>query len=135
MKRNNNHSVTNSNIPARYDRHRNGDARSATRRVVVEFKCEAPQAEKVYVAGDFNHWRAGNDRLCRDEAGIWKTHLRLQPGRYQYRFIVDGEWQDDPHASTRVPNEFGSNNCVLDVQPSAAEHQPVNCALPEGRLA
>ena len=41
----------------------------------------------------------------------------LAPKRHEYRFIVDGEWQDDPHAAIQVPNEFGSSNCVLETPP------------------
>jgi 1,4-alpha-glucan branching enzyme len=76
---------------------------------------EAPEAEKVFVAGDFNEWRAGDTRLSRDSAGTWKTKLWLPRGRYEYRFIVDSEWRDDPHATASVPNAFGSSNCVLHV--------------------
>ena len=87
------------------------------RRIEVELTCEASQAGRVFVAGDFNHWRACDTRLRRDEIGSWKVQLWLPPGRYEYRLIVDGEWQDDPHASIRVPNVFGSNNCVLEIPP------------------
>ena len=85
-------------------------------RVEVELMLEAPRAAKVFVAGDFNHWLAGDVRLRRDQEGIWRGCLWLEPGRYEYRFIVDAEWQDDPRATTRVPNEFGTTNCVLDVK-------------------
>jgi 1,4-alpha-glucan branching enzyme len=83
-------------------------------------KLEAPRAERVFVAGDFNDWRAGDLRLRRDESGDWEAQLWLEPGRYEYKFIVDGEWHDDPHGLIRVPNEFGSSNCVLQVLDNAA---------------
>lgn len=67
------------------------------------------------MAGDFNHWRVRDARLRQDETGTWKTQLWLTPGRYEYRFIVDAEWRDDPHASVRVPNGFGSSNCIVEV--------------------
>jgi 1,4-alpha-glucan branching enzyme len=86
------------------------------RRVEVELTCDAPQAERVFVSGDFNHWRPGEIRLRRDKTGIWQVELRLEPGRYEYRFVVDGEWQDDPHAPVRVANSFGSTNAVLEVK-------------------
>jgi 1,4-alpha-glucan branching enzyme len=68
------------------------------------------------VAGGFNHWRVPDARLRQDHTGTWKTELWLTPGRYEYRFVVDAKWRDDPHASIRVPNGFGSNNCVLEVK-------------------
>ena len=85
-------------------------------RIEAELTYEAPHAASVFVAGDFNHWRAGDLRLRRDETGGWKVQLWLEPGRYEYRFIVDGEWQNDPHAAAYVPNDFGSSNCVLEVK-------------------
>jgi 1,4-alpha-glucan branching enzyme len=91
------------------------------RRVPIELRLEAPRAEKVHLAGDFNQWRAGDLPLYRDESGKWRIRLRLAPGRYEYRFIVDGEWQEDPHALNRVPNGFGSYNCVLQI-PAMSNH-------------
>jgi 1,4-alpha-glucan branching enzyme len=98
---------------------RNNHAAGTNGRREVELRYEAPQAHTVFVAGDFNRWRDGDMRIRRDETGVWKVPLWLVPGRYEYRFIVDGQWQDDPHARIRVPNGLGSTNCVLEVQPSA----------------
>ena len=111
-------------------------------KIPVEFRCEAPGAEKVYLAGDFNDWRAGELRLDRDENGVWRIELHMAPGRYEYRLIVDGEWQDDPHAATRVPNQFGTSNCVLEISPPAeqfnrptpTERARLSQARSEGRL-
>ena len=116
MKRNDNYSATMA-IPTSRRRNHKTEAGANSRPVEVELTFEAPQAETVFVAGDFNQWRAADTRLRRDETGSWKIQLRLASGRYEYRFIVDGEWQDDPHASARVPNAFGSNNCVLQIPP------------------
>lgn len=82
----------------------------------VEFICEAPVAQEVYLAGDFNNWSFNAQPLCRDEGGVWRAKVRLAPGRHEYRFIVDGDWQNDPHACEVVPNEFGSCNCVVEVK-------------------
>lgn len=91
---------------------------SGIRRIAVQFQCAAPRAEKVCIAGDFNGWDAGANRLDQEETGVWTTCLPLAPGIYQYRFIVDGEWHDDPEASRRIPNGFGSSNCVIEVWPA-----------------
>jgi len=49
------------------------------------------------------------------------------PGRYEYRFVVDGQWRDDPACTERVPNGFGSENCVLRVPvDSARKPSPAN---------
>ena len=81
------------------------------------FAFTAPDALSVLLAGDFTQWQAQAIPMTKDTEGVWKTTVALPPGTHHYRFIVDGEWQDDPHASVRVPNAFGSNNCVLQVPP------------------
>jgi len=85
--------------------------------IEVDLTCAAPYAQKVFVAGDFNGWCADDLALHQDETGSWSIKLRLTPGRHEYRFIVDGEWRDDPHAAIHVRNEFGSSNCVLETPP------------------
>ncbi len=47
--------------------------------------------------------------------GTWAKELILAPGRHEYRFVVDGEWVDDPAATDYVPNPFGGMNAVLTV--------------------
>jgi len=118
MKRNNNQTGTLSRPTSRRRSHV-PEPGANSRPVEVELTCEAPQAQTVFVAGDFNQWRADDLRLRQNETGTWKVQLLLAPGRHEYRFIVDGEWQDDPHASARVPNAFGSSNCVLQIPPLA----------------
>ena len=81
----------------------------------VTFKLIAPEAEQVILAGSFNGWENGATSLKRDAKGIWKTQVSLSPGRYEYRFRVDGHWRDDPECPSRIPNTFGSENCIIEV--------------------
>jgi 1,4-alpha-glucan branching enzyme len=81
----------------------------------VEVVYEAPQAREVFLAGDFNNWSLDALPLHRNGDGVWRAKLALAPGEHQYRFIVDGNWQDDPRALTFVANVFGSQNAVLHV--------------------
>lgn len=81
----------------------------------VEFAYESPAAKEVYLAADFNNWSFNGLPMVRDEKGVWRARVQLSPGRHEYRFIVDGDWQNDPHACGVVPNEFGSCNCVVEV--------------------
>jgi 1,4-alpha-glucan branching enzyme len=76
---------------------------------------EAPDAQAVAVTGSFCGWAPEGLPLKKGRRGVWKATLQLPPGRYEYRFVVDGEWRDDPLADERVPNPFGSENCVLVV--------------------
>lgn len=79
------------------------------------FKLEAPYAREVCLAGSFNEWNPSIRVLKRDKNGIWATTVVLGPGIYEYRYVVDGEWCDDPNAEERKPNEHGTLNCVIRI--------------------
>ena len=78
----------------------------------VRFSLSAPEAGRVFLAGDFNHWDIDTLPMKKDHKGTWEASFILPPGRYEYRFWVDGVWHDDPNAHERVENPFGSQNCV-----------------------
>jgi len=78
----------------------------------IIFEYSAPEAKEVSLAGNFNQWNTQANQMKKDKKGIWKTTLSLEPGRYEYRFIVDGRWENDPSCSCCVANEFGGQNCV-----------------------
>lgn len=82
----------------------------------AQFEFAAPEAREVYFVGDFNGWDTKANPMEKDDDGIWRAILTLKPGRYEYRFFVDGNWENDPSCSSRVPNEFGSKNCVRIVE-------------------
>jgi 1,4-alpha-glucan branching enzyme len=82
----------------------------------VQFEFPAQEAQVVHLAGDFNNWDSSTNPRKIDKKGIWKISLSLKPGRYEYRFLVDGSWENDPSCSHCVPNEFGSQNCVRIVE-------------------
>ncbi|MEJ2719852.1 MAG: isoamylase early set domain-containing protein [bacterium] len=80
------------------------------------FVCELkPTAKEVYLVGEFNNWNPQSDRMVKKKGAFQKT-LRLAPGEYQYKFLVDGEWHCDPAAPKQVPNEFGTTNSVIRVE-------------------
>jgi 1,4-alpha-glucan branching enzyme len=85
----------------------------APARAEITFQLEAPQAEQVCIAGSFNEWDPMANVLRYDEDGRWGCILSLEPGEYEYRFVVDGEWCDDPENMLRRPNGFGTENCIL----------------------
>jgi len=82
----------------------------------VQFEYTAPEAQEVYLAGDFNNWDTSANPMKKDKKGLWKTVLSLKPGRYEYRFLVDGNWENDPSCCDCIPNEFGSQNCVRMIE-------------------
>jgi len=87
----------------------------------VTFSLVAPEARIVLLAGDFTGWEEAPLSLKKDKAGTWKKTVSLSPGRYAYRLLVDGQWQNDPACSHREANSFGSENCicVVDGAPTA----------------
>jgi 1,4-alpha-glucan branching enzyme len=82
----------------------------------TEFSLSAPQAKSVFVAGSFNQWNLSAYPLKQDKKGVWKISLPLGSGRYEYRFLVDGEWQNDPNCPSLVENPFGTLNCIKIVE-------------------
>ena len=80
----------------------------------VTFSFHSPYAEEIYVTGTFNNWEPRKDPLKKNAKG-WKITKYLNPGIYEYRFIVDGIWMDDPSCKSRRPNHYGGEICILEV--------------------
>lgn len=77
----------------------------------------APEAKEVYLAGDFNQWRIDNkSRMELTDSGKWMKRLQLKPGNYRYRFVVDGQWRQDPENPRYEMNPFGSMDSLLEVK-------------------
>jgi chromosome partitioning protein len=81
----------------------------------VVFAAKFDAASKVLVAGDFNNWAPITPMHTNGRPGLWMTRFPLAPGRYRYRFVVDGKWVTDPHNKYVEVNQFGEMNNVLEV--------------------
>jgi len=82
----------------------------------AEFRLYAPQAKAVRLVGSFNKWNTRNLSAKKDSQGNWIAKVNLKPGRYEYKFFVDGSWLNDPHCTWFTPNTFGSQNCVIEIK-------------------
>jgi chromosome partitioning protein len=95
-----------------------GDQPEAAREVVVRYR--DPAATDVRIAGDFNGWvpDKGVRSLVEQDAGsrVWTKILLLPPGRYEYRYVVDGEWREDPENPEAVAGPGGGRSSVLVVR-------------------
>jgi chromosome partitioning protein len=78
----------------------------------VLFTLEAPEAQRVQLAGDFNAWIPEGSEM-QFSSGIWRKMLALAPGRYRYRYVVDGHWQADPRNSRKEPSPYGDYDSVI----------------------
>lgn len=83
---------------------------------VQTFSFSAPEAQNVYVVGDFNNWKADqSSRLENLPDGTWEKRVALKPGVYKYKFIVDGGWHHDPKNSKTVANNLGGVDSLLTI--------------------
>ena len=75
------------------------------------------KAHTVAIAGDFNGWNPQANLLEDSEGdGIWIGTLKLEPGRYEYMFVLDGKnWVPDPNALRYVKDGFGNKNAILEI--------------------
>ncbi len=78
------------------------------------FHFRAPDAMSVILVGDFTHWQQRGIPMSRGKDGLWTTIVELQPGKHTYRFLVDGEWRDDPECTIRVDNPYGGQDMVRE---------------------
>jgi chromosome partitioning protein len=76
-----------------------------------------PRAHSVQIAGDFNNWQPQKTSMQKvGDSGVWQTKLKLPAGRYRYRLVVDGQWQQDPYNEMTEPNPFGDSNSIVEVK-------------------
>jgi 1,4-alpha-glucan branching enzyme len=94
----------------------------------VVFRFQAPSASIVQLAGNWpeNDWLRGQAQTGsflvgamtdEDGDGIWTRTERLGPGRFQYKFVIDGvTWKQDPNNPNRIDDGFGGSNSLIDVR-------------------
>ncbi len=83
----------------------------------ILFSIKMNKVKSVGIAGDFNNWKPRQaDAFDKDENGVWSKVIRLNPGLYQYKMIIDGKWVSDPNNPIKVQSPFGGSNSVLVVK-------------------
>jgi len=79
------------------------------------------EGNTVNVAGEFNSWSTSADALTKGSDGTWTIQKKLSPGRYAYKFVVDGSnWKEDPAAKETVDDGFGGKNAIMVVAGGAS---------------
>ena len=84
--------------------------------IEVEFSYEPPIAvDEVYLAGEFNDWNPQRT-LMEEDDGVYRITVYLEPGEYEYKFVIDGtNWQTPEDADDYAPDGFGGENAVIRV--------------------
>ncbi|RJP28006.1 MAG: hypothetical protein C4533_05880 [Candidatus Omnitrophota bacterium] len=82
----------------------------------AQFRIFAPSANRVVVAGSFNNWNTSSLSAKKDSKGNWVAKVNLKPGKYEYKFLVDNNWVNDPKCTSSISNSFGSTNSVLEIK-------------------
>ena len=88
------------------------------RKVEVTFRMPPlDDVVELYLCGDFNGWQASGVPLMQESDGTWVAKLVLDSGKiYRFRYSDNqGRWHNDWEADAYVPNDFGSEDCVLDL--------------------
>ena len=76
-----------------------------------------PAAKSVSIAGEFNQWSATANPMRKGQQGLWTATIPLKPGKYPYKFVVDGTWKADPLSPDGDDDGFGGKNSVKIVNP------------------
>jgi 1,4-alpha-glucan branching enzyme len=84
----------------------------------ITFSLMAPQARQVSLAADFNQWSQDKHPMKKGKYGEWTRTVFVDPGEYEYKFWVDGEWKIDERNSRTRRNRFGTRNNIVNVAPT-----------------
>ena len=72
-------------------------------------------ANEVILTGSFCDWNEKAFKMTKKNE-TWSFQLHLEPGKYTYKFIVDGKWIKDPENELWEENEFGNANSLIWVE-------------------
>lgn len=84
------------------------------RKVTLFFEC--PEADEVSLVGDFNNWNRKKHPMKVNGDGMWSKTVMLPSGTYEYKFMVDNQWREEPHSDDVCQNSFGTSNNILVVK-------------------
>jgi 1,4-alpha-glucan branching enzyme len=92
-------------------------SKSSSPRRRTTFSLHAPAAAQVMLAGDFNDWDERRHPMRQKADGRWEKVVMLSPGKYEYKFLVDGSWETgDAESEALATNCFGTCNHVIEVK-------------------
>ncbi|MBU0677511.1 MAG: hypothetical protein KJ626_05285 [Verrucomicrobia bacterium] len=111
----------------------------------IQFTLRAPGAAKVHVAGSWDGWinpvdhgdaAAAQNSLALGDDGLWRLNMVIRdPGEYQYRFIIDGQWKQDPENPDWTDNAIGNVNSVFSIGEGRRVTSPPGLPAGDGQIA
>jgi len=82
----------------------------------ITLTVNAPDAKEVYLAGEFNNWKLDENSRMEQNNGCWSKSISLNSGKYRYRFVIDGNWSEDPGNPLKQVNPYGTMDSLLEVK-------------------
>jgi 1,4-alpha-glucan branching enzyme len=77
------------------------------------FICNAPQATRVSLVGDFNGWNPTTHLMHKTPDGAWLIRVELKHGHHRYAFMVDGQMVLDPTAMGVTRDDHGQRVSLI----------------------
>ena len=102
---------------------------------VVTFNYYGPTSKSVNLAGEMNGWSATATSFTYNKnTGFWTIEKELEPGKYEYKFVVDGNWITDQRneaqsSGNSVCYVSGMKGATLDVEAGAEVTLPASLNL------
>jgi len=81
----------------------------------ITLTVKAPEAKEVYLAGEFNNWKLDENSRMEQNNGNWSKRINLNNGKYRYRFVIDGNWSEDPNNPLKQVNPYGTMDSLLNI--------------------
>ena len=81
----------------------------------ILFSYDDKNAQSVFLVGTMNDWNQTINPMKKDENGIWKIILKLEEGKYAYKFVVDGDWAFDQENPNFEDDGFGGSNSIIEI--------------------
>lgn len=83
---------------------------------IARFEVKIDSAQSIVLVGDFNKWDKQASVLKKGADGKWFIEIKLNPGNYQYQFLVDGStWTVDPDNPVKIDDGFGGYNSGIEI--------------------
>jgi len=91
-------------------------SKKTTENQKITFSFHANHAKEVILMGDFNEWSPTTHPMELNGNSTWQKSVMLSPGKYEYKFKVDGQWVEDANNNQSCSNCFGTCNSIIEIR-------------------